>query len=114
MKLKSVLYEQEQNELIDKIINIIDLNENNQITLYELENDEDKIKSIMDLIPELRKYFSFGKIRGLENPEKVKRPWLSIIRQITKSKYTMSRKDYQINKGNNMVIRTIMYTFMLK
>lgn len=114
MKYKSALYEKEQNELIEKIINILDLNENNQITLYELERDENKIKQIMDLTPELRKYFSFGKIQGLESPEKMKRPWLSIIRQITKSKYIMERKDYQINKGKNVVIRTIMYTFTKK
>lgn len=114
MKLKSVLYEKEQNELIDKIITVLDLNKTNQITLYELENDENKIKGIMDLTPELRKYFSFSSVHGLENPEKMKRPWLSIIRQVTKQKYTMKGKDYQINQGKNVVIRTQIYTFTSK
>lgn len=114
MKHKSILYKNEQDILVDKIIEILELDENNQITLYDLENDQDKIKKIMDLIPELRKYFSFNNIKGLESPEKTKRPWLSIIRQITKNKYTMVRKYHQINKGNNLVLRTTIYTFIKK
>ena len=30
----------------------------------------------MELIPDLRKYFSFSSVHGLENPEKMKKPWL--------------------------------------
>ena len=110
MRLKSELYKKEQFELVDKIINILELDENNQITLYALENNKEKITKIMKLIPELRKYFAFGKVKSIEYPEKIQHPWLSIIRQITKLKYNMKRKDHRIYTDNN-IIRTIIYTF---
>jgi hypothetical protein len=51
MKLKSILYKKEQNELVDKIINILD-NENS-IILFNLDNDKTKQDKILELIPEI-------------------------------------------------------------
>ena len=51
MKLKSILYKKEQDELVDKIINILDLD--------NLDNDKIKQDKILELIPEIRKYYSF-------------------------------------------------------
>ena len=42
MKLKSILYKKEQNDLVDKIINILELDNMNSIVLYNLDNDETK------------------------------------------------------------------------
>jgi hypothetical protein len=39
MRLKSELYKKEQEELCDKIIEILDLSETNTITLYELDKE---------------------------------------------------------------------------
>ena len=64
----------------------------------------------MDLIPELRKYFSFNCINGLERTETTKRPWLSIVKQITKITYDMSYKDKQLTI-NGKKIRSMIYTF---
>jgi hypothetical protein len=110
MRLKSEMYKKEQILLSNKIIDILELDHNGQIILYNLDNDIDKQKKIMDLIPELRKYFSFGFIRGIESPDVLKRPWLSIIRQITKITHTFTYKDKQITQ-NNTKIRTRIYTF---
>ena len=41
MKLKSELYKKEQEEITDKIINILELNDNS-ILLYNLDNDKIK------------------------------------------------------------------------
>ncbi len=38
MKLKSELYTSEQKEIVYKNINILNLDTNNSITLYELDN----------------------------------------------------------------------------
>lgn len=114
MKHKSILYKNEQNLLIDQLIEILELDENNQITLYELDNNKEKTDKIMALVPNMRKYFSFSSIIGLESPEQVKRPWLSIIRQIPKSKYIMKRKTHRIYKEKNIVIQTSIYTFIDK
>ena len=40
MKLKSILYKKEQDDLIDKIINILKLDNENSIILYNLDNDK--------------------------------------------------------------------------
>ena len=42
MKLKSLLYKQEQDELVNKIINILELDNDNSIILYNLDNDKNK------------------------------------------------------------------------
>ena len=102
MKLKSELYKTEQYEICDKIIDIL-----------QLDNDKVKQQKILDLIPDIRKYFSFGSIVGASEPENTKRPWLSIIRHITKIKYQLIYGDYT-KKMNDTRIRTKRYIFLLK
>ncbi len=55
MKLKSTLY---------KIINILELDNENSIILFSLDNDNTKQDKILELIPEIRKYYSFSTIIG--------------------------------------------------
>jgi len=110
MKLKSILYKKEQDEIIDNIINILELDGKNSIILYNLDNDKEKQKKILKLIPNIRKYFSFSMIIGASEPTKAKRPYLSIIRQLTKSKYKMTSYDFRI-KQNRKEIRTKKYVF---
>ena len=93
MRTKTELYASQQNELINKIITILDLDVDNSFTLYELDNDRIKIDRIMALIPDLRLYFTFGHIKGLFEPDKTVRPYLSIIKCITKKLYTIERSD---------------------
>ena len=114
MKLKSLLYKQEQEEIINKIINILALDNDNSIILYNLDNDQDKQNKILELIPEIRKYYSFSTIIGASEPDKAKRPYLSIIKQITKSKYKINSYDYRIKQDDREDIRTKKYIFELK
>jgi len=114
MKLKSLLYKQEQEEIINKIINILELDNGNSIILYNLDNDNNKQNKILELIPEIRKYYSFSTIIGASEPDKAKRPYLSIIKQITKSKYKINSYDYRIKQENKEDIRTKKYIFELK
>lgn len=113
MRYKSELYKKEQIELSNNIINILGLDQNNQVILYYLDNDKQKTDKIMALIPDLRKYFTFYHIVGLESPETVKRPWLSIVRHITKITHKMSYKDKQLTI-NGKIIRSKIYTFIKK
>ena len=111
MRTKKEVYKKEQDEIINKIISIVGIEDNTQITLYELDNDIKKQKEIMDLIPDIRKYFSFNNLKAVGEPEKIKRPWLSIIKQLTKKHYTLTNKHYRIYKDDGKVIRTMNYTF---
>jgi len=110
MRLKSELYKKEQDEIVEKIITILDLENKNAYTLYELDNNEEIKKRIMELIPEIRKWFSFNGIKAVGEPSKIKRPWLSIIKHLIKSKYNMESLDYHFTK-NKKNIRTQMYDF---
>ena len=114
MKLKSLLYKQEQDELVNKIIDILELDNENSIILYNLDNDQGKQNKILELIPEIRKYYSFSTIIGASEPTKAKRPYLSIIKQITKSKYKLNSYDYRIKQEDKEDIRTKKYIFELK
>ena len=73
MRLKSELYKKEQDEIIYKIITILDLVNKKTYTLYELDKNEELQKQIMNLIPEIRKWFSFNGIKAVGEPSKIKR-----------------------------------------
>ena len=112
MRLKSELYKKEQEEIVDKIIAILDLENKKTYTLYELDNNKEIQKQIMELIPEIRKWFSFNGMKAVGEPEKIKRPWLSIIKHLIKSKYNMVSKDFQFTLDGKY-IRTHIYSFAL-
>ena len=110
MRLKSELYKKEQEGIIEKIISILDLKNKNTYTLYELDKNEEIQNKIMELIPEIRKWFSFNGLKAVGEPSKIKRPWLSIIKQLLKSKYNIESKDFQFTE-NGKYIRTHIYSF---
>ena len=111
MRLKSELYKKEQEEIVDKIIKILDLENKTEYTLYELDKNEEIQKQIMVLIPEIRKYYSFNGIKAVGEPNKIKRPWLSIIKNLLKTKYNIVSKDFQFTE-NEIHIRTHIYKFI--
>ena len=110
MRYKSQLYAKEQEETVESIIGILKLDEENSTTLYQLEHDEDKKKRLMDLVPTIRKFFSFSGCWGVSEPSKLQRPWLSLIRIITKSHYQMYSLDYVL-KQDEKRNRTKRYVF---
>ena len=110
MRLKSELYKKEQDELIDRIIMILDLEHKSTYTLHELDNNKEIQNQIMGLIPEIRKWFSFNGIKAVGEPTKIKRPWLSIIKHLTKTKYTLESKEYRFCI-DNIFARTQKYIF---
>lgn len=110
MRLKSELYKKEQDDIRDKIISILDLENKNTYTLYELDKNEEIQKQIMELIPEIRKWFAFNNMKSVGEPERIKRPWLSIIKNLLKSKYSIEIKEQQF-KINDKWIKSPIYIF---
>ena len=104
------IYKKEQEEVIEKIISILDLKKKNTYTLYELDKNEEIQNKIMELIPEIRKWVSFNGLKAVGEPSKIKKPWLSIIKQLTKTKYNIESKDFQFTK-NEKHVRTHIYIF---
>ena len=103
MRLKSELYKKEQEEIVDKVISILDLENRTEYTLYELDKNEEIQKKIMELIPEIRKYYSFNGIKAVGEPNKIKRPWLSIIKHLIKKKYNMVSLDYHFTEDGTHI-----------
>ena len=108
MRLKSELYKKEQEEIVDKIVKILDLENKTEYTLYELDKNEEIQKKIMELIPDIRKYYAFNNLKAVGEPNKRKRPWLSIIKNLLKSKYTIESIDFRM-MDNDVEIRTHKY-----
>jgi hypothetical protein len=112
MRLKSELYKKEQEEIIDKIVKILDLENKTEYTLYELDKNDEIQNKILELIPEIRKWFSFNNMKAVGEPSKRKRPWLCIIKQLLKSKYNIVSIDYRMI-DNGVEIRTHKYKIEL-
>lgn len=109
MRLKSELYQKEQEEIVDKVIEILELDKDNSITLYELDNDKDKQEKILELSIPIRKYFTYTGISGVK--ETMKRQWLSIIKNVCKLKYNILSTCYMLKVGDTKV-KTMRYHFM--
>lgn len=109
---KAIKYKKEQEEIIEKIITILNAT-NKTFILYDIDNDEGKQKQIYSLIDDIKKYFSSYNIGGLKEPERYKRTWLSIVRQLLKKKYNVISGDLTITK-NEEKIRTRIYTLIDK
>lgn len=112
MRLKNDLYKKEQIDILNKIIDIIELDDDNGIILYELDNDKVKQEKILGLLPEIRKYFSLSFLKSISNPDLSKRPYLSIIKNITKLEYKIMSCDYRLKKDDSTEIRTKKYIFI--
>lgn len=113
MRNKSDLYREEQILIVDKLIDILHLDKDNGITLYDLDNNKDMNEKIMNMVPEIKKHFRIDSIHGIRNTENIKRPYLSIIKNITKLKYNILLTDFR-KEIDNKKIRTTKYIFLEK
>ena len=112
MRLKSELYHQQQTDIRNKLITILDLEHKNPLVLYELDNNEELQKKIMELIPEIRTFFSFNDMVGVSEPHKTKRPYFCIIKYLLKPIYKITNKEFHLTKDGKR-IRSVKYYFTL-
>ena len=108
-KKKLLKYKKEQQELLGKLLNILNYNNDYTFYLYDLDNKTELQKSIIDLSNNIKKYYPSSTCTGI-NRKKCKRPSLSIIRYIlkfhNKELYVM---DYVLNIENGETTRTKKY-----
>jgi hypothetical protein len=110
MRIKlSDKYQNEREEICNKIITILELKEDNTFLLYELDDDIEKQNKILELKEEIQKYFACSTISSFKPNFDCKRPYLNIIRSILrKQNYNFIGNDYTI-KINNIPKKTIKY-----
>ena len=103
-------YKNEREELCNKIINILNLKEDNTILLCDLDEDIEKQNKLLNLKQEIQTYFSCFNVSAFKPNFECKRPYLSIIRSILrKQNYTIENKDFWIKYENGLLKRTIQY-----
>ena len=111
MRIKlSEKFVNEREEVCNKIISIINLDDNGCILLSELDLDINKQNKIIELKEEIQKYFAVSTISSFKPNFQCKRPYLNIIRSILRQQgYIFEGKDYWIKYENGTLKRTIIY-----
>ena len=108
-KKKLLKYNKEQQEILDKLKNILNYNNDYTFYLYDLDNKTDLQESIIGLSNDIKKYYPASSCMGV-NGKKCKRPYLSIIRYIlkfhNKELYFM---DYTLEFEDKKTTRTKKY-----
>ena len=119
---KDALYKEDQIKIANDILNILDPTGNNTFILYEIDNNYEIQKKLIDMVPEIKKKFSLRTVTiaiSTKNLIKYKRPWLSILTSVCrKVNYTIIRKGYDvpIKKIENkelIITRSKKYTIIL-
>ena len=110
---KSEKYKEQRLEIIQKLEDIIGLDDKNSFILYDIDNDTDKQQKILELVPEIKKYF-YCNIHGLRTTSKCKRSWLSVVKYVTKDKYELFTGDHSIKLENGKFYHTRRYFFREK
>jgi len=111
MRLKNELYVDEQSKIKKELINILELNNKNGFILYHIDNDDELKSKIMRLLPKIRTFYSMSKITAISTPERIKRPYISIIRHILKRDYDILSAEHTL-RIDEKTIRTKRYVFI--
>ena len=111
MRIKlSEKFVNEREEVCNKIISILNLDDNGCILLSELDLDINKQNKIIELKEEIQKYFSVSTISSFKPNFQCKRPYLNIIRSILRQQgYIFEGKYCEFKIGENIYQRTIKY-----
>ena len=73
-------YHTEREDICNRLISILELDENNSILLNELENDIEKQTKILDMKDEIKKYFAVSCLTPYKPNATCKRPYINILR----------------------------------
>ena len=110
MPKKIELFEKERKEILRKIFDIIGVTEeNNAFILKEIEKNPTTQKSILELVPSIKKYFNCGKWNYFSG-NNVKNPATSIIRSVLKDMgYSIDYKSKQKKLDNGKTIKFMVH-----
>ena len=75
-------YHTEREDICNRMISILELDENHSILLNALENDTDKQTKILEMKDEIQKYFAVSCLSPFKPNATCKRPYINILRGI--------------------------------
>jgi len=107
-------YDKERMDILQKMFNILDINENNNtFLLHELDNNDEKQKQILELEPEIKRYFICSSWSCFKDPN-IKRKYLSLIKHMLKY---MNYNIYSVRKffktENDISYRDTVYNIII-
>jgi len=111
---KNIKYPTERKIVLDKMIEILELNRYNNFSFFisDLEEDEVKTKQIYDLMDDIKKYFSYGRWPYFNKSIPVAYPCTSIAKSIFKEMgitlNSISLRDNVANKIDKLGFRVIL------
>jgi len=110
MKLKTDIYYKEQEEICNRILAILELDHRNSFVRSEIDNNEEKQQQIMDMKPEIKKYFACAKMAAFKPNFYVKRPYMSIVRGVLHTQgYNIVSKRFLATIDRNVLRQSIRY-----
>ena len=105
---------EKQEEVINKIINILNLENKQKYSLYELDHDEKIQNQIIELLPEIQKWFSLNVLVASRRRRLVRLPWTIILNAVLNTTFTIEIKDEKINIMEKKLVIGPVYTFERK
>ena len=75
-------YHTEREDICNRLISILELDETHSILLNALENDTEKQTKILDMKDEIQKYFAVSCLSPFKPNATCKRPYINIMRGI--------------------------------
>jgi len=103
MRVKlSEKYPKEREEICNRLLEILDLKEDNSIFLCDLDEDTVKQEKILAMKDEIQKYFAGYELYPIKPNFECKRPYLNIIRGILRKQgYTFEcgRTQKSVEEG---------------
>jgi len=111
---KSDKYTNEREDIINRVLEILQLDEDKSFILYEFDRDIEKQNRIIELAIDIKRYFASSYWNGINDKNTV-RPYLTIIRNLFKNQgFLFINKSFIYNTVENGKVKTTRYYIIKK
>lgn len=110
---KSIKFKEERQMMVNFVFDILELDDENCFTLYEVDYNKRKQRRFKKLIVEIVKYYSKEEVSGLKYPNERRRAWLTVVKQLLKPTHNFVSKDIRIN-DRGLIVHSKKYKIVKK
>jgi hypothetical protein len=106
-------YTNERQEVLNKLLNILEINEKNKIlTLKSLDENEEKQQQILALVEDIKKFFNYSRWTFFNNKSReCKRDYLSLTKAIMKEMNVKMKSSTMLTKIDDKIKCETFYIF---
>lgn len=107
---KKSKYQNEREDICNRLLTILNLDEDHCLLLSELDSNIEKQTAIMNMKDEIQQYFAVSSITPFKPHLTTKRAYLNIVRGILRQQgYSFDGTNYIKKYENGLYLRTIQY-----